>query len=223
MSIRESIIALKETIPQSVSLVAVSKFHPASDIQEAYDAGHRIFGESRVQELMSKYEVLPKDIEWHFIGHLQGNKVKYIAPFIHLIHSVDSLSILKEIDKQARLAGRKIPVLLQIHIAQEETKYGFAPDELEDLLRTQDWKTAYPNVTFAGLMGMATFTDDVAQINAEFESLATLFTHLKTKYFHDDADFKELSMGMSDDYPLAIEKGSTLVRIGSKIFGVREY
>ena len=222
MSVAENLHEIKKHLPSGVRLTAVSKFQSDIAILEAYEAGQRIFGESRAQELLDKYNSLPKDIEWHFIGHLQTNKVKHVVPFIHTIQSVDSIKLLEEINKQAGLFFRKIPVLLQIHIAQEEQKFGFSPDEIEDFLKNTNWKDNYPNVHISGLMGMATFTDNKDQIALEFEGLAKLFQQLKLVYFADDSDFKELSMGMSDDYPIAIEKGSTLVRIGSKIFGVRE-
>ena len=220
MSIALKIKEITNELPKQTRLVAVSKFHPVSSIREAYDAGQRIFGESRVQELMSKYDQLPSDIEWHFIGHLQVNKVKYIAPFIHTIQSADSLKLMVEINKHAGNLGRKIRVLLQIHIAQEESKYGFSFDEIEDLLK-KDAFSAYPHLIIAGLMGMATFTDDEKQVREELSGLASFYRKIKNTFFPDSADFKELSMGMSDDYPIAVEEGSTLIRIGSKIFGNR--
>ena len=221
MSIATNLAEIKEQLPPGVRLTAVSKFHSEETIQEAYQAGQRVFGESRVQELTGKYDHLPKDIEWHFIGHLQTNKVKYIAPFIHLIQSVDSLKLLEEIDKQASLLARKIPILLQIHIAKEEHKFGFSFDEIEDFLKNTDWRNHYPNIAVSGLMGMATFTDDQNRIISEFESLTHLFFRLKSTVFFNDPAFKDLSMGMSDDYLLAIAQGSTLIRVGSKIFGDR--
>ena len=216
MSIADNLSEIKKHLPPGVRLTAVSKFHSNETILEAYNAGQRTFGESRVQELLGKYDRLPKDIEWHFIGHLQTNKVKYIAPFIYMIQSVDSLKLLEEIDKQAGLFSRRIPVLLQIHIAQEEQKFGFDKDA-----SYTDFSTNYANVRFCGLMGMATFTEDTTQIDSEFEGLAELFRQLKSTCFANNADFNELSMGMSDDYPIAIEKGSTMVRIGSRLFGSR--
>lgn len=209
-------------LPPQVKLVAVSKFHPAETVLEAYQAGQMFFGESRVQELLEKYDRLPKDIEWHFIGHLQTNKVKYIAPFIHLIESADSFKLLEEINKQAGLSKRKISVLLQIHIAQESHKFGFSPEEITEFLSKNSIKEIFPNLEFKGLMGMATFTDDESIILSEFGRLSELFIRLKSSSFSNDSSFKELSMGMSDDYLLAISKGSTIVRIGSKIFGSRE-
>ena len=220
--IQEEIKRIKAELPESVRLVAVSKFHPIEALQEAYDAGQRIFGESKVQEMTMKYEALPKDIEWHFIGHLQTNKIKYMAPYVSLIHGVDSYKLLAEIDKQARKAGRIIPCLLQIHIAQEETKFGFSTDECRTMLDAGEWRTLQ-NIQIAGVMGMATNTDDEAQIEAEFHRLADFFRETKETYFKDSPYYKDISMGMSDDYPLAIRHGSTLIRIGSRIFGERIY
>ena len=220
--IQEEIKRIKAELPESVRLVAVSKFHPIEALQEAYDAGQRIFGESKVQEMTMKYEALPKDIEWHFIGHLQTNKIKYMAPYVSLIHGVDSYKLLAEIDKQARKAGRIIPCLLQIHIAQEETKFGFSTDECRTMLDAGEWRTLQ-NIQIAGVMGMGTNTDDEAQIEAEFHRLADFFRETKKTYFKDSPYYKEISMGMSDDYPLAIRHGSTLIRIGSRIFGERIY
>lgn len=220
--IQEEIKRIKAELPENVRLVAVSKYHPVEALQEAYEAGQRIFGESKVQEMTQKYEVLPKDIEWHFIGHLQTNKIKYIAPFVSLIHGVDSYKLLAEINKQAIKAGRVIPCLLQIHIAKEETKFGFSLDECTEMLEEGTWKTL-ENIQIAGVMGMATNTDDEELIAQEFETLSLFFHEIKDTYFKEVPSFKEISMGMSDDYPLAIEKGSTLIRVGSKIFGERHY
>lgn len=222
MSIKNNLLEVKAEIPQGVELVAISKYHPVEALQEAYDAGQRIFGESHVQELVGKEVVLPKDIIWHFIGHLQTNKVKYIAPFISLIHAVDTMKLLKEIDKQAEKAGRKINCLLQMHIAQEETKFGFAPDELKEMLAAGEWRQ-YEHVNIVGLMCMATNTDDDNQIRNEFHFARTIFDEVKKTYFEEDSLFKELSMGMSSDYPIAIQEGCTMVRVGSKIFGNRVY
>lgn len=219
--ITERINGIKQTLPEGIRLVAVSKFHPASMIQEAYDAGQRIFGESHVQEMVAKYEVLPKDIEWHFIGHLQTNKVKYLAPFVSLIHAVDSEHLLKEIDKQAKRCERVIPVLLQVHVAKEETKFGFAPNELLDFMKSEVWKQ-YENVSLAGLMCMATNTDDETLITSEFEQARELFDTIQNSDFKPQ-DWKTCSWGMSDDYPIAVKHGSTMVRIGSLIFGERVY
>ena len=222
MSITKNIQLLQAELPQGVRLVAVSKYHPNEAILEAYNAGQRVFGESKVQEMVAKFEALPKDIEWHFIGHLQTNKIKYMAPFVSLIHGVDSLKLLKEIDKQAAKAGRRVKCLLQIHIAQEETKFGFSPNECKEMLDQGEWREL-KNIQLCGLMGMATNTDSIDQVRAEFSSLSSLFNELKSAFFTHDVAFCELSMGMSDDYPEAIEAGSTLVRVGSKIFGERVY
>jgi len=218
----ERISSILQTLPAGVRLVAVSKYHPASLIQEAYDGGQRIFGESHVQELVQKYEVLPKDIEWHFIGHLQTNKVKYITPFVSLIHAVDSEHLIKEIDKQAKRYGRIIPILLEVHVAKEETKYGFTPEELLDFMGSGTWRE-YTNVSIAGLMCMATNTDDEALIASEFEQARKLFLQIKEAYFSDSSTFCECSWGMSADYPIAVAHGSNMVRIGSLIFGERVY
>lgn len=222
MDIQQNLKEVLADIPQQVRLVAVSKFHPKEAIEAAYTAGQRIFGESKVQELEEKYASLPKDIEWHFIGHLQTNKVKYIAPYIAMIHAVDTYKLLAEIDRQAAKAGRTISCLLEIHIAQEESKYGFSLQECRDMLDEGSWK-GLKNIRICGLMGMATYTDDTDQIRNEFKTLHDFFLELKQKHFQDTDSFKEISMGMSNDYQLAIEEGSTLVRIGSKIFGERNY
>ena len=220
--IQEEIHHIKDGLPEGVRLVAVSKYHPIEALQEAYDGGQRIFGESKVQEMTQKYEALPKDIEWHFIGHLQTNKIKYIAPYVTLIHGVDSYKLLAEINKQAAKVNRVIPCLLQIHIAQEETKFGFSTDECRAMLESGEWKTL-DNVRIAGVMGMATNTENEEQIAQEFETLACFFREVKENHFAQDPNFKEISMGMSDDYPIAIGHGSTLIRVGSKIFGERIY
>ena len=216
--ITERINEIKRNLPDGVRLVAVSKYHPVEMIQEAYDGGQRIFGESHVQELVQKYEVLPKDIEWHFIGHLQTNKVKYIAPFVSLIHAVDSEHLLKEINKQAKKCGRIIPVLMQVHVAKEETKFGFLPDELLAFMKSGVWRQ-YENVSICGLMCMATNTDDETQIASEFEQARELFVQCSTF----NVQWKERSWGMSDDYPIAVAHGSNMIRIGSLIFGERVY
>lgn len=220
--ISENLQKIRATLKPDVRLVAVSKFHPVEALQEAYDAGQRIFGENHVQELVSKEAVLSKDIEWHFIGHLQTNKVKYIAPFVSLIHSMDSLKLMKEIDKQGQKCGRVIDALLQIHVAAEETKFGFTPEEVIKMLAEGEWKN-YTHVRLVGLMAMATNTDDDAQIAREFDTVQRLFHTLKTNYFADNPVFNQLSMGMSGDYLIAQEHGSTLVRVGSMIFGPRIY
>ena len=222
MSISSILSSIKTDLPDHVRLVAVSKFHPVEMIEEAYHAGQRIFGENHVQEMTQKHELLPKDIEWHFIGHLQTNKVKYIAPFVSLIHSVDSFKLLKEINKQAEKSQRVISCLLQIHIAQEETKFGFSFDECRSMLQEEEWKTL-THVQLCGVMGMATFTDDVQEVRNEFRSLKKFFDEIKENYFSNNDAFHEISMGMTDDYPIAIEEGSTLIRIGTKIFGERVY
>lgn len=222
MSISLILSSIKAELPKQVRLVAVSKYHPVEMIQEAYDAGQRLFGENHVQEMTQKYALLPKDIEWHFIGHLQTNKVKYIAPFVSLIHSVDSLKLLKEINKQAEKVQRIIPCLLQIHIAKEETKFGFSFDECRVMLQQGEWKNL-KNVQLCGVMGMGTFTDNVDQVRSEFHSLKDFFDEIKENVFSDNPSFREISMGMTDDYPIAIEEGSTLIRIGTKIFGERIY
>jgi pyridoxal phosphate enzyme (YggS family) len=209
-------------LPSSTRLIAVSKFHPDEAVMEAYAAGQRLFGENHVQEMTGKYERLPKDIQWHFIGHLQSNKIKYIVPFVSLIQSVDSYRLLCEIDKYAAKVNRVVDCLLQIHIATEETKFGFSPDECRDMLRQGEWRNL-SHVRLCGLMGMATNTDDMHQVEAEFQILKALFDEVKSAYFSSNAAFKELSMGMTHDYPIAVRNGSTLVRIGTKIFGERDY
>ena len=222
MSIQSNIQSIRTHIPSHVRLVCVSKFNPNESILEAYETGERIFGESKVQELCGKYETLPKDIVWHFIGHLQTNKIRYIVPFVSLIHGVDSYKLLTEIDKQAAKAGKTVHCLLQVHIAQEETKFGFSPDELLEMFEAGAWKQLN-NIQICGLMGMATYTVNKDQIRREFNGLKTLFDQVKQQYFSNEPSFCELSMGMSDDYLIAIEEGSTLVRVGSSIFGHRNY
>lgn len=217
-SIGQNLLQLKSSIPEEVSLVAVSKFQPESSIWEAYRSGQRAFGESKVQEMTLKYEHLPKDIEWHMIGHLQRNKVKYIAPFVHLIHSVDSFRLLEEIQKQAQKHHRTIDCLLQLHIAQEETKFGFSEAELWELLHNETI-TSWENIRLCGLMTMASFTDDSTLVRQEFSHAERLFQEIQHTFPH--LPFHTLSMGMTGDYPLAIECGSTMIRIGSKIFGTR--
>ena len=220
MSLADRIYLLKEELPEEVVLVAVSKTKPATLIQEAYDAGQRIYGENKVQEMVDKWEILPKDIEWHLIGHLQSNKVKYIAPFVSLIHSVDSFKLLQEINKQGEKNNRVIPCLLQFHIAQEETKFGLSFEEAEEILQSREF-IEMNHVSIAGLMGMASFVEDEGQIRDEFRNLHNYFAILKSNYFKYNPDFKVLSMGMSGDYKLAIEEGSNIVRIGSSLFGSR--
>lgn len=222
MDIQANLKEVLDQLPEGVRLVAVSKFHPNEAIEEAYKVGQRIFGESREQELSTKYETLPKDIKWHFIGHLQTNKVKYIAPYIAMIHAVDSYKLLAEIDKQAAKYNRVIPCLLEIHIAQEESKYGFTFDTCRQMLEEGGWKQL-KHVCIAGVMGMGTNTDDEKEVEKEFRSLADFFKNLKQDYFSQTDSFKEISMGMSHDYQIAIKCGTTLVRVGSKIFGERIY
>lgn len=217
--IAERIEEIKGSLPEHVTLVAVSKTKPIKDILEAYESGQRIFGENKVQELVDKFETLPKDIEWHMIGHLQSNKVKYIAPFVSLIHGVDSIKLLKEINKQGKKNDRIIPVLLQFHIAEESSKFGFELDTFHEVI-TQEMMDSLTNVSVKGVMGMATFTSDQRQVADEFHSLKNIFNKLKESNLFSN-DFQIISMGMSGDYKIAIEYGSTMVRIGSTIFGSR--
>ncbi len=219
--IKENLTQINNTLPDHVTLVAVSKTKPIADIQEAYDAGQRVFGENKVQEMVTKHDELPKDIQWHMIGHLQRNKVKYMAHFVDLIHGVDSFKTLKEIDKQAKKHNRVINCLLQAHIAQENTKFGFSFNEMDEIINSDEFKELN-NIKVVGLMGMATFTDNQNQIKEEFTSLKNYFDSKKS-YQSQNFDLKTLSMGMSGDYQLAIDCGSTMVRIGSSIFGVRNY
>ncbi len=211
---------LEDLRPNAVKLVAVSKMKPNSAILELYGQGQRIFGENYVQELKEKYEELPKDIEWHMIGHLQSNKVKYIAPFVHTIHSVDSPRLLKEINKRAKQHDRTINCLLQFHIAEESSKTGFSLEKVEELL--EQGLEDFQNVHIRGVMGMATFTSDKVKVKKEFQRLKAIFDQVKSKYFTDNEDFNDISMGMSGDYKLAIQEGSTMVRIGSLLFGARK-
>ena len=220
--IKENLLKIKATLPDSVTLVAVSKTKPVSDLQEAYDAGQRAFGENYPQEMRDKHEVLPQDIQWHFIGHLQTNKIKYIIPYVTLIHSIDTANLLEAVNKEAKKHDRVVDCLLQFHIALEETKFGLDLEEARQLLESDAFKQM-ENVRICGVMGMATFTDDEAEVRKEFKYLKTIFDTLKAEYFPDQPQFKELSMGMSEDYPIAIEEGATMVRIGSKIFGARIY
>ena len=222
MSIAENIDFIKANLPAHIQLIAVSKTKPANLLMEAYAHGQRAFGENKVQELAWKFEELPKDIEWHFIGHMQTNKVKYIAPFVHLIHGVDSFKLLKTIDAEAKKAKRVIPCLLQFHIAKEETKFGFSFAEVTEMLQSDEFRHLQ-NIQISGVMGMATYTDDETQIHKEFACLKSYFDRLKSGHFVNQPEFKEISMGMSGDYLMAIEEGSTMVRIGSTIFGERSY
>ena len=217
LNIAENIKSFINKLPKEVKLVAVSKTKPATDIQEAYEAGQRIFGENKIQEMTDKWEELPKDIEWHMIGHVQTNKVKYMAPYVSLIHSADRLKLFKEINKQAESSNRKIEVLLQVKIAEEDSKFGMPPEEARELLEG-DKLNEYPNVVVKGLMGMASFVDDTNQVEREFKQLKSIYDQFK-----DHHNFTTLSMGMSGDYKLAIDYGSTMVRVGSAIFGERNY
>jgi PLP dependent protein len=210
----------QKNLPAHVKLVAVSKTKSEEEILEIYHAGHRLFGENKVQELLPKYEDLPKDIEWHLIGHLQSNKVKYIAPFIGMIHSVDSLKLLKTINKEALKNERTIKCLLQFHIAEEETKFGLDIEEAAEILSSEEFKEL-KNIEICGVMGMATFTDDLGKVRREFKNLKSVFGLLKKTFFADQSNFSEISMGMSDDYQVAIAEGSTIIRVGSAIFGSR--
>ena len=222
MSIAGQILQLRNSLPQEVSLLAISKYQPIEALQEAYDAGQRMFGENHIQEMAAKAAVLPKDIEWHFTGHVQTNKIKYMASFVSLIHAVDSFRLLREIDKHAAKHNRTIDCLLQIHIAQEETKYGLTVEECRQLLATEPWREL-KHIRIAGLMAMGSNTDDMAQVRSEFRRMRQLFDELKVAYFADEPSFAQLSEGMTDDYLIVIEEGSTIVRIGSMIFGERQY
>jgi pyridoxal phosphate enzyme (YggS family) len=222
MSVTQNIQNIRSQIPGYVQLICVTKFHSDEIIMEAYNAGEKAFGESRVQEFLPKRERLPKDIHWHFIGHLQRNKVKYLIPGVDLIHGVDSEKLLKEIDKQANSSDCVVNCLLQVHIADEQTKFGFSADELIALFQANFLKS-YPNVRICGLMGMASFTDNHEQVRKEFKKLKQLFDTIQQDYQSGNPHFKELSMGMSDDYPIAVEEGSTMIRVGTLIFGEREY
>lgn len=221
-SISENLKKIKDSLPENVTLVAVSKTKPVADLLEAYKAGQRIFGENKVQEMTDKWEQLPKDMQWHMIGHVQTNKVKYMAPFVSLIHGVESLKLLKEINKQAAKNDRIITCLLQIHIAKEDTKFGFDADEVKTILETETFKSLQ-NIKVVGLMGMATFTEDENQIEKEFQQIKTLFETLKLIPETENLKLDILSIGMSSDYKIAIKNGSTMVRVGSAIFGERNY
>lgn len=215
--IRKNIEAIRATLPNRVTLIAVSKYHPIESIEEAYSAGQRDFGESKAQDLRIKQQSLPKDIKWHFIGHLQSNKIKYIASFIHLIHSIDSLRLLQEVDRHAEKNQRVISCLLQIHIAEEESKFGFSPEECLNMLEEGEWRNL-KHIQIRGLMCMASNTNNAIQIKEEFLSVKRLFDIIKEKYFCNEESFDTFSAGMSDDYPIAIEAGSTHIRVGSGIF-----
>tara|TARA_Y100001947_G_scaffold17058_1_gene12510 strand:+ start:4388 stop:5047 length:660 start_codon:yes stop_codon:yes gene_type:complete len=218
MNIAENIKKYRDQIPDNVDLVAISKTKPNEDLMEAYEVGQRIFGENKIQEMTDKWEVLPKDIEWHMVGHVQRNKVKYMAPYVGLIHAVDSLKLLKEINKQAKKHDRVIRCLLQIKIAEEDSKFGISAGEAEEILQSETYKT-FENVAVVGLMGMATHTDNDEKVAEEFDYLHSVFKDFRVKY----PAIKELSMGMSGDYKIAVKHGSTMVRIGSSIFGARNY
>lgn len=221
MSIKNNIAKYQQNLPAGATLVAVSKTQPVERIREAYEAGQRVFGENKAQELQLKHEALPKDIQWHMIGHLQTNKVKYIAPFVHLIHSVDSLKLLQEINKQALKVSRIIPCLLQLHIAEEETKFGFSQEEVINLINSADFKQL-KNIKISGLMGMATFTNNSDQVRKEFRSLKHFFDRLNSMPLPPTVEMNVLSMGMSGDFGIALEEGSTMIRVGTAIFGERQ-
>ena len=220
LSISENLNTIKNKIPEDVSLVAVSKTKPVEDLKKAYDAGQRIFGENKVQELREKQPQLPNDIEWHMIGHMQSNKVKFIAPYISLIHGVESLKLLKEINRQALKNCRLIKVLLQFHIASESTKFGLQIQEAKEILDSDEFQKLQ-NVQISGVMGMASFVENESQIRQEFSKLKSIFEELKSKYFTSAESFNTISMGMSGDYQIAIEEGSNMIRVGSSIFGAR--
>jgi PLP dependent protein len=222
MGIAENLNSFRKEIPQNVKIIAVSKTRPIADLLIAYNAGQRAFGENKVQELIHKQPLLPGDVEWNMIGHLQSNKIKFIVSWIHLIHSVDSLKLLVEINREAVKINRIVDCLLQIHIASEESKFGLSFEEASSLLNSDEYK-GMSHIRIRGLMGMATFTDDEIQVRKEFDQLASCFIKIREKWFREDASFSELSMGMSGDYKLAIEAGSTMVRIGTSIFGERNY
>ncbi len=222
MNIQKNLLHIKEQLPDDVTLVAVSKFHPKEELLQAYEAGQRVFGESHEQELAAKHEALPDDIKWHFIGHLQTNKVKYIVSYVSMIEAVDSLRLLREIEKQAAKHDRVVPVLLELHIAQEATKYGLTLDDCRTLLADGEWRSM-EHVSIQGLMMMASFVDDEAQIRSEFLTAKAFFDEVKRDFFADDDRFRIRSWGMSDDFPIAVECGSTMVRVGTSIFGPRVY
>lgn len=222
INVKENIWKLQDSLPKGVSLVAVSKFHPVELLREAYDAGQRIFGESRAQELLQKVGQMPDDVKWHFIGHLQTNKVRAIVPYVAMVHSIDSEKLLRVVDSEAERAGRVVDVLLQLHVAQEETKYGMTADECVAMVES-GVLAELTHVRVCGVMGMATNTDDENEIRAEFRKIKQVFDLLHEGCLHDSDCFREISMGMSDDYQIAVEEGSTLVRVGHSIFGERQY
>lgn len=218
MSIRERLETIRRQLPETTKLIAVSKYHTPEEVMEAYDAGHRLFGENRVQELLPKREALPKDIEWHLIGTLQRNKVKYVVPFVGMIHSIDSVKLLKEVEKECSKQGRKeLPVLLQIHISREETKHGFSPEEVKKFLTTE-LLSELQYTKISGIMGMASLTDDMDKVENEFAEMQELFDELRNGVFKNSPSFSELSMGMTHDYPIAVKHGATIIRVGSAIF-----
>lgn len=220
MSIRLNLQAIRNNLPNYVKLIAVSKTKPVEDIMEAYEAGQRIFGENKVQDLVAKQPLLPADIQWQFIGHVQTNKVKYFAPFINLIHAIDSMKLMKEVNKQALKNNRTIDCLLQFHIAEESSKFGLSFDESKEILSSEEYKNL-ENINITGVMGMSTFTNDMDHVRREFKTLKQIFDKLKNEFFEQDESFKEISMGMSGDYQIAIEEGSTMIRVGTSIFGKR--
>ncbi len=222
MSISENYKKITDVIPAHLKIVAIGKTKTSEDILSLYECGHRVFGETRVQELLPKYEKLPEDIKWQMVGHLQRNKVKYIAPFVDMIQSVDSLKLLNVINKEGLKNNRLINCLFQMHIAEEETKFGMTKDEIFEILESDDFRQM-KNISVKGVMGMATFTDNEKQIRKEFKTLKTIFDQVKEKYFRSDDGFSEISMGMSSDYEIAIEEGATMVRIGTALFGERQY
>lgn len=222
MSIQDNLLKIKQSIPSNVTLIAVSKTKPVEDILQAYQVGQRVFGENKAQEMKEKYAILPKDIQWHMIGHLQENKVKYIVPFVSMIHSVDSLKILLAINKRAVLCNRVIDCLFEMDISHEESKFGLSMEELSTLLSSDEYKQMQ-NVRICGLMGIGSITDDREQTRKEFHALKNMFLEIKQKFFANSEYFSQISMGMSSDYNLAIQEGSTMVRIGSDIFGARNY
>lgn len=221
-SIRENIERITMELPDTVRLIAVSKFHPVDALMQAYDAGQRLFGENRAQEVAQKHPLMPPDVQWHFIGHLQTNKVKMIVPFVSMIHSIDSLKLLKAVDAEAERAHRVVDVLLQLHVAQEETKFGFTIDECRALIDSGD-AAAMLHVRFCGVMGMASNTPDAARVRSDFRAIRATFDALRASHFADHPEFCEVSMGMSHDYRIAVDEGSTMVRIGTSIFGERQY
>ncbi len=221
-SIAENIFDIRKKLPEQVKLIAVSKYKPESDLLQAYEAGQRVFGENKAQEMTEKHEHLPKDIEWHFIGHLQTNKIKYIIPYVHCIHSIDSARLLAEVEKHAAKCNRRVRCLLQFHIATEESKFGFSYEEAVAMLASPAF-AEWEHIEICGVMGMATNTENQDLIRSEFHTLKRYFDQLKTDFFLNQESFREISMGMTGDYPIAVEEGSTMVRIGSAIFGARNY